>query len=303
MRLLKHLKKKVTPMPDDALQAVAPAPATDTSTPATEVKEAEKGATGADDADKGSNDDGNKEGEAAKDKPPEKPMTEADKIRAAMQKRIDRQTAASKAQNEQIQRLNAELQRLAASQPQQDKGAPKEDDYNSWEEYDKARVEYEADRRANERLKTEKEAQLKQMQERQALETRKKFEAKEREFQKSAPDYDAVAGEAVAALRDLGAAGHDINALRDIVMQFDNPPQMLYELGKDTNLIDQLVTMQPMAAMRELVKLEIALQGAAKPAENQAPEPIKPVGGRAGVKALHERSGSEILEWAKGKKK
>lgn len=286
-------------MPELALQAEPNIPAIITSTPATEVKEAEQGLSKADNANKGG-DEAGKEGEV---KTPEKPMTEAEKIRVGMQKRIDRQTAASKAQNEQIQRLNADLQRMAASQPQQDKGAPKEADFDTWEAFDKARVEYEADKRVNERLKTEKETQLKQVQERQALETRKKFEAKEREFQKSTPDYDNVAGEAVEALRALGAAGHDINALRDVVMQFDSPPQMLYELGKDTNLIDQLVTMPPIAAMRELVKLEIALQGAAKPAEQQAPEPIKSVGGRGGVKSLDQRSGKEILEWAKGKKK
>lgn len=239
-----------------------------------------------------------KEGEGEQPKPE---LTEAEKIRQQMQKRIDRQTAANKAQQERTRQLEQELETLRAKAPKAD-DAPKQDDFDSYEEWEQARIKHEAKKLADEQIREAKEQELKQVQERRAAEVRKEFDAKETAFRTATPDYDVVAKDAVDTMMELANAGSDISTLRSMVMQFDNPPEMIYQLGKDTSLIEALVGMEPLKAMKELVKLESALASAAKEQPKQAPAPIKPTNGKGGVKPLHEQSGEEILKWVKGKK-
>lgn len=281
-------------MLEEALQAQPSADATTTSTPAVEENQkAEEGEI------KDAPDGEAKEGEA-KEEP--KPLSEADKIRQSMQKRIDRQTAASKAREENFRRLETELNELRANAPKAD-SEPKQEDFDNYDKWQEAVIDHRAKLKADETLATQKESELKDAQQRQAAEVQKEFIAKETTFRAATPDYDRVAKEAVQTMTELGAAGANISLLRDVVMQFDNPPELIYELGKDTNLIEDLVNLPLLKIMRELVKLESALQGT-KEEPKQAPKPIKPLGGKgSATKPLSSRSGKEILDWAKGKSK
>lgn len=239
------------------------------------------------------------EQDAAKEPKPE--PTEAEKVKQAMQKRIDRQTAAFRAQEERLRQLEGQLTEMAAKAPKVD-DAPKQDDYKTYEEWEDATLDYKANKRVQERLKTEKEKELQAAQQKQQQETRRVFEEKENAFRSTAPDYDRVAQEAVTELNTLAQSGVNITGLRDMVMSFDNPPEMLYQLGLNPNLIEELVNMQPTKAMRELVKLEIATKGTAKPEPKRAPSPIESLGSKAGgSKSLSQMSAKEISDWAKGK--
>lgn len=234
-------------------------------------------------------------------KEPKPEPTEAEKVKAAMQKRIDRQTAAFRSQEERLRQLESQLTEMTAKAPKAD-DAPKQDDYKTYEEWEDATLEYKANKRVQERLKAEKEKELQTAQQRQQQEVRRVFEEKEKAFRTTAPDYDRVAQEAVTELNTLAQSGVNIASLRDMVMSFDNPPEILYQLGKEPNLIEELVNMQPTKAMRELVKLEIALKGTAKAEPKRAPEPIESIGSKAGgVKSLTQMSAKEISAWAKGK--
>lgn len=235
--------------------------------------------------------------EAETPKPEEAPkaepeLSEVDKVKQAMQKRIDRQTAASKAAQEQLRQLQSEVEALRATAPKAD-DAPKQDDYKTYEEWEQATIDFKANQKVEERIKSEKEKELKVAQERQAAEVRRQFDEKEKAFRTIATDYDRVAGEAVQTMNELGQAGYNISGLRDVVMTFDNPPEMIYQLGKDTALIEKLVSMPPLAAMYELVKLEIAFK-ANKTQAKEAPPPIKTLKGTGKVaKALDEMSFEE----------
>lgn len=265
------------------------------STPVDDVKPSTEEAEPKDDA-------GDKDGE--KEPVKEEPkLTEAEKIRRAMQKRIDRQTAASKAMQERAERLEREIATYKTTAPKEDSG-PKEADFNTWEEYEQARIEHLADKKVSERLKTEREKELKQLQERQLTETRQKFEEKEKSLRSTLKDYDAVSKDAVETMNALANAGNNIVGLRDAVMAFDNPPELIYQLGKDPDMIERLVTLSPLATMRELVKLESALRASSDSngaEDKKPPEPIKGVSSRGGSRPLHERSGEDILKWVKGK--
>lgn len=274
------------------MEAAASTSVQEPSAPVAEVKQT---------AEEGDIQEAPKEADKAEEGKEEKPEpTEAEKVKMAMQKRIDRQTAASKALQERTRQLEQELESLKANAPKAD-DAPKQEDFDNYDDYEKALVEHRAKKIADERIAQAKEQELKETQERRAAEIRRDFDNKEQAFRTSTPDYDSVAKEAVETMTELATAGHNISIMRDLVMQFDNPPEMIYQLGKDTSLIEELVGMQPLQAMRELVKLEIALKSAVKTETQQAPAPIKPVSGKGGVKPLHEQSGEQILKWAKGK--
>jgi hypothetical protein len=278
-------------MPYQVLEASNNAP----STPAEEVKQevAQGEIEATKEVDAGTEQEANKE--------PKPEPTEAEKVKAAMQKRIDRQTAAYKAQEERLRQLESQLNEMAAKAPKAD-NAPKQDDYKTYEEWEEATLEYKANQRVQERIKAEKEKELQTAQQRKQQEVRRMFEERENAFRSTTPDYDRVANEAVNELNTLAQSGVDITSLRDMVMSFDNPPELLYQLGKEPSLIEELVNMQPTKAMRELVKLEIAIKGTVKPEPKRAPNPIETLGAKAGgVKPLSQMSAKEISEWAKGK--
>lgn len=279
-------------MSDETLQVVQTTP--EPSKPTAEVKQdvAEGGDTAQDEAKKV---DAKPEGEEAP-----KELTEVEKIRQATQKRIDRLTAASKAKDERLAAAERELQELKAKAPKADDG-PKESDYDSWEDFHKAVVEHKANKLASERIAAEKEKEVKALQEQKTAESRKQFMEKAQAFATDNPDFDEVAKQATQIMNEMGQAGANVGMLEGMILGFENPAEMLYHVGKE-GLVEELMTMPPMSAMRELVKMEIALQGAAKKEAPQAPEPIKSTGGKGGSKSLHERSGKEIMDWLKPKR-
>lgn len=279
-------------MPDEVLE-VASNPAQEPSAPAADAKpKAEEGEINK------APDEASTEGEGKAEKPkPE--LTEVEKVKLAMQKRVDRLTAASKAEAERSRRLEQELAQLKASSTAKADDAPKQDDFDKYEDWEKASIEYHAKKRADELLKAEKEKELQAVRQRQAQEAKRRFDEQCQAFRTQHTDFDAVSREAVEILNTLAQTGVEIGKLESIIMQFENPPQLIYELGKDTSLIEDLVSMEPLKAMKELVKLELALQGTAQAEPKQAPEPIKPTSGKGGAKPLHMRSGKDVLAWVK----
>jgi len=281
------------------LEAVQPSTAQQPSAPVAETKPTtEQGEIKA--APEDANPEGGKGGEQPKADEPKPELTEVEKVKQAMQKRIDRQTAAFKAQQERTRQLEQQFQELSAKVPKPEDD-PKPDDYDTYEEYEQARIEKLAERKANERLKQAKEEELKVARERQQQEVARQFAEKENTFRTRTADYDRVAEEAASTIRELAMAGQDVTGLTNMVLEFDNPPEMIYQLGKDTSLIETLVTMPPLRAMRELVKLEEALKASTKVEPEKAPEPIKPIASKGGAKPLHQRSAQDLVAWAKGK--
>lgn len=237
--------------------------------------------------------------EGAEEAKVEKPLTEAEKIRHSMQKRIDRQTAATKTQQERISLLERQVAEAAARAPKED-DMPKESDFDTWEDFDTARVKHLAKKEAESYMKAEREKELKTAQERQHAETQRQFMDKEAKYKATVQDYDRYAKEAVETMNLMAQTGTDISSLRDAVMQFDNPPKMIYQLGKDTSLIEELAPMPPLKIMRELLKLEASLTKEPD-STKEAPTPIRSSSGKGGVKPLDQRSGEEILKWVKSK--
>lgn len=228
--------------------------------------------------------------EPAKEQKPE--PTEAEKIKYAMQKRIDRQTA----KNAQMERELAELKSWRQQMDtKQETGEPKEDQYETVEEYLIAKGAYQERKKvSDEAAAAKKEAEDKAYAAKVAK-IREDLTAKETEFRKVTPDYD----DAVTVVNEYISTAEPnsvhLAMFRDFVMESDNPTPLLYKLGKNPSLIEEMSEMSPIKFMRQLIKLEMEIENAPKvtrQTQTQPPTPIK--GSASGVKPITEMSYQEM---------
>ena len=211
--------------------------------------------------------------------------------REAFEKRIGRKTAATKALEQQLQEYKQKLNTPEAVA--NDAKEPKIDDFESYDDYEKAIVEHKANQLLSKREQEQKQAQLAQAQQRQMEEQRRTFEKREAEYATSNPEYERAAENVGDALDDLRRRGLDITSFGKLLLESEKAPALIHELSKDTGLLEELVQLQPLSLMRELVKLELGLQTKPK-LEKVAPKPIKPLSGNAsGKKQLHEMNYEE----------
>lgn len=228
-------------------------------------------------------------------KPAEKPLTELEKTKHAMQKRIDQKTATTKALEDRLNKVTQELETFKTAQPKHD-DAPKADDFEDYEQYEQAKIQHEANKIVETRLHEAKQAEHQRLQQQQAAEKAKAFKAAENAFIAENADYKAVATEVNEVVGDLHRRGVDVKGFGRDILAFDIAPQLIYEIGKDTGLIEELVQMEQPARMRELVKLEMGLRPP-KETEN-APAPIKPVNPKGKrVTSIAKMASKDFKDW------
>ena len=159
-------------------------------------------------------------------------------------------------------------------------GRPKQEDFETYEEYQDATVEWKvnqkiSDYEADQRVRIEREQAQRAQEEIVATHT-----ARIDTFRSEHEDFDAV----VEQGKDLPVTP----PMRDAVLNSDSGPALMYHLCSNPDECDRIANMHPMAAIKEMGKLEARIEAArstgpsssAKPV-TQAPPPIKPVGGGA----------------------
>jgi hypothetical protein len=230
----------------------------------------------------------------------DKPLSKADKIKQAMQKRIDRQTAAKHAQAEQIAKLQAEVQQLAQYKPKEEQ-SPQESDFETWEDYQEAVVEHKAEQKLKQRMEEQKQQQLQQAQAKQAKLQQDAFIKKVETFRSENPDYDEKEKIAEDALKDVqfryGSNNATLKRIQDDTLDSDMTAEIIYEIGNNPDLLDDLMELSPAQAARKLYSIEQSLQS--NPVdEDPLPKPIKSTKGAGkAVKPLHQRDGKDVLAW------
>ena len=239
------------------------------------------------------------EPEKVEDKKEDKPEpTEAEKIKYAMQKRIDKQTA-KLAEYERL--LSEKEQVLLKAQPAQT-DAPREEDYTpekgGYEQYLKDLGKWEAkqEQRDEEQKKAQADrdaAYQKTLNERKAL-----FEQKEAELKKVTPDYDEKAKEVedtISLLTDKQKASTEFQVFRDMLFSSDDMPALTYELGKNPDLLDKLLTMNPLQIARQIARLELQIENAPKQQHKPVTAPPAPISGNSKVSnSITEMSYKEL---------
>ena len=212
-----------------------------------------------------------------------------------MQKRIDRQTAAYRQLQEQHEALQKQLQENA---PKKD-DTPKEEDFDTYEEYNEALVEYRAEQRLAEKERERLEAQRAEKEAQMREATEKQYASRVEAFAEKHPDFrekESVVEEVVALQMQNGVTP-TLQALTNAVLESENSARLVYELGNDVDLLEDILQKSPYQAVRELVKLEMKPEAVEN--KKQPPKPIKATSGKStGKKSVNQMSGKELLKWA-----
>lgn len=177
---------------------------------------------------------------------------------------------------------------------------PKRENFDSYEAFIEARAEWRADRKVTERLTKDREEQDRN---RTASETQKRAEdAKKRvqELAKPFEDFEEVMEAATSAPESPVS-----RLLMDPVIECDNPAAVLYHLAKNEQEAERIASLPAQKQAREIWALDAKLKSAPAPKKpSNAPEPIKPVGGKPvtgdempEVKLADGKVNPEWLKW------
>lgn len=191
----------------------------------------------------------------------------AEPKKKGVQKRIDelvrqREDKAREAEYWRQQALQKAPERPET--PTQPTGKPTVESYDSYEEYLDALSDWKVDQR------------LKQQQE-QAAQTQREqsLEQKQAQFHQKAAAFEAEDFQEIAFNPTLPIS----DAMRDVILDSDKGPELLYHLGKNSGEAARIATLNPVQAARELGLLEAKLSLPKAKTKSSAPPPIPPIGG------------------------
>lgn len=178
------------------------------------------------------------------------------------------------------------LERQPAQQPPQattpqtqpsDPQRPKQEDFADYNLYIESLAEWKAETKLRERETLRRQEEDRQRQQQQVQQAQRTHTERETAARAKYDDYDEVA---------LNPAVPINEAMAQTIVHSDLGPEMAYYLGQNIPEAKRIAGLPPLAAIKELGKIEAKLEAkAATPAVPKpppaAPEPITPVGGKA----------------------
>lgn len=224
--------------------------------------------------------------EEGTDDEPEQPQTPK-KSRYA--RRLERKNGEIQALREQLAAVNAArpAERPATPVTPAEPNKPKIDDFDDFAAYSEALADWKVEQkfRAYDTQRVEREQQ--QAQSAQLQSWKGKLAAAEAKY----PDWEDVMEDASSAQMTL--------AMREVFLDSDLGADLVYHLAKNPAEAERIAKLNPTATARELGKIEAKLTTPAAPVKkvSNAPNPIRPVGGRAAAvaKSLEELDGDEYI--------
>lgn len=208
-----------------------------------------------------------------------------------VQKRIDKLTKARYEEKRRADLAEEKLQALQKNEPSgsESAGKPSVDQYEDYDEYIEALVDWKADARSGHSKRT------------QELRTRADSEA-DRELTLNATAESLItAGE--AKYNDFKEVAGSAPISDDVIIALGDSPlaaDIAYYLGHNPQIAQQITSLSPVRLGRAIVEIEQELSASAqqrvKP--SNAPAPITPIGARGKTtKAPQDMSDSEFDEW------
>lgn len=155
---------------------------------------------------------------------------------------------------------------------------PTIDQYQDYADYVEALTDWKASQ-ATRKAIAERDAEQAQKAEAKINEAKAQtWEQRQAQARSEMPDYDEVVG-----LSDLRIAPH----VADVLMDSEAGPALAYHFAKHPDIAERINGLSPLAAAREIGRLEASMSAVAKPAPvskpvSKAPEPIKPIGSGSG---------------------
>ena len=178
--------------------------------------------------------------------PVEQPKPEPTITEEAFQKRLAREKRKlqREAEEEVQKRVNDHLSRQpqnTQSTPAPPSGAPKIDDFPTYEDYRQAATRWEV----KEELRQEREKENQSKAQREAQTLQETWKQRESKAMDKIDDYEEVAD--LNRLRREGALNP---AMAQAIIGSEFGPELLYALGKDTERAKQIANMNPADAIR-----------------------------------------------------
>jgi hypothetical protein len=214
--------------------------------------------------------------DAEKDKP---------KKKSGYQRRIDKLNARYSEERKAREALEHRLAQLERSgEPKGEKveakapteGEPNPDDFENHSDYVKAVTRWTIEQSQ----KTAKAEAEKQRLEQEQAELQKSHQGRVKAFAEKHEDFFEV----LESVEHVPVS----SAVMELLVSSENGPELMYELAKNAGELERVSKLSPLAAAREIGRIESRLQKAAEPPKvepkklTQAPKPIEPVGGSKG---------------------
>lgn len=208
-------------------------------------------------------------------KPEEKPAK-----KGGFQKRIDKLTRELAETRRQLEANASAKPAAAEAKPAEQapaqaaddfaKPKPKLEDFPSLEDYTEAVSDWKLDQREHSKA----QAAAKERAEKEAKELTESWQTRKADAQARHEDFDEV----LEAVSDVKIPP----ALQRAILESEHGPEIAYTLAQDRKELARIAALSPLAAAREVGKLEAQLiaESAPKPKTktSAAPAPIKPVG-------------------------
>ena len=181
-----------------------------------------------------------------------------------VQKRLDELTRRYREAERREERLLALLERQTAPQahPAQPEGPPREDQFESYEDYEQARIDYAVEQRLRQAREEE-----------QRTTVYRTYEERAAKLRETATDYDTVVNDPTLKITPLMA---------DVIRESDVGPQVAYHLGTNRSEAERIASLPPHRQAAELGRLEARLTPvtqAPPPKRNPPPAPPQTVAG------------------------
>jgi len=222
------------------------------------------------------------------------------------EKKIARQKAANAALNKQLldakQRL-AEYEAKQAEPKEQVKQSaleiPELDNFDTTEEYQEAMRSYASELAKSESQKLIEEQEQELMHQKVKAEMaakQTKFISDEEKFRVENSDYDDVAEVVDSVLGSYGESNQAVNAFKTAILEFDNVPSIVYNLGQNAELLEKISTLNPIQAVIEITRLADGVKSSVGNVTAQKSKAAPPTPLRRGVKGKSEMTGRDILD-------
>lgn len=217
----------------------------------------------------------------------------AKKAQEAMQKKIDRQTAAYNKAQEALQKERQERQAALEKLNPVEEEEPQSDDFDTYQEYVDALSDFKAKQILQQKevefaQAKEKEAQIKMAQERDNI-----VKEQENEYVKVNPRYKASKNEFDQCLKTLNVNPQTENAIVEVV--FDGNVPMLIDYfgsnnGEKLDEFEKITQLPPVKAAIEIYKIQQNLVAPQVEKEKPLPKPVKAAPATKSSKAITPQS-------------
>lgn len=239
--------------------------------------------------------------------------TEAPKKKAdgGFQRRINKLTARVSEAEARATKAEQELQARAPAKSADDPEPVRPDPtkFSDWDALDKAKEEYITDKAAWKARQEVKQSEAKRRDQDSAKETQARIKVANETFDKRlaevADRYEGIH----EAVEEVFAKDSDVpvsGAMAEYIMEVsDRGPELVFALHAKPEEADRISKLSPLAAARELAKLEATLPKPEPKKTSGAPPPPKQVKGSAEspTKKPEDMSMAEYMAWARERDK